>query len=224
MWLYPTGCNPSRTVKKTSTAKVSSCSVCKMELCQKPQFGTTCVTCLGSSCRKFPSSTGGFHAKILALQDVEKAWKESEADFFSRSCGSVASWHQSSFSWKTYQLSLLEGGDEWLENLPRWGMIVGGVLYPLQALEHSTKEIDGFCWPTPTKVKKMMATPTASQAGKPIRKPKPSSRDGKHGEDLQDSIGRLNPELIGGKLSAKFVELMMGYQAGWTDLKPLETP
>ena len=44
-------------------------------------------------------------------------------------------------------------------------------------------------WPT-------MATPCASQANKPIRAPSPSCKNGSHGENLQDSISRLNPELI----------------------------
>src|SRR5690606_36328597 len=69
---------------------------------------------------------------------------------------------------------------------------------------------------------KMIATPTASQASKPIRKPSPSTQNSKHGENIQDSIGRLNPEMIGKKLSPLFVELLMGYPIRWTDLNRWE--
>jgi hypothetical protein len=66
----------------------------------------------------------------------------------------------------------------------------------------------------------MMATPTASQANKPIRKPSPSREKKKHGEDLQDSIGRLNPDLIGKKLCPRWVSCLMGYPTMWLDLEP----
>lgn len=123
-------------------------------------------------------------------------------------------------------------------------MIADGVLFPLQGSELYTDEKGGSYWLTPIAkdashngespsnlrinrpglpcVVKMIATPTASQASKPVRKPSPSTVNGTHGETIQDSIGRLNPEMIGKKLSVKFVESMMGYQTGWTDLNPLE--
>ena len=189
------------------------------------------------------------HARISVLRGAEKAWKESEADYFSRSLDCVAKYDQSSSSWRMYRPLLQEVAPEWSEKLPRWGMIVDGALYPLQALEPCTDESAGSYWPTPKArdyrdsgespgdrrrhspslpcvvktimSENMMGTPTTSQANKPIRKPTPSSMKGKHGENLQDSIGRLNPEMIGKKLSVTFVELMMGYPIGWSDLKRL---
>lgn len=63
----------------------------------------------------------------------------------------------------------------------------------------------------------MMATPTASQANKPVRSPSPSRQKGEHGEDIQDSIGRLNPENIGKRLCPRWVSVLMGFPTWWTD-------
>lgn len=276
-WDSESGCNQSPTAKSSHTAKASSCKECRKGICPKHQFGMIyehypleiLITNL-----PLTSSTEAFPAKISVLQAVEQAWKESEADFFSRSCAWPKKSSPSSYSLKMSQPSLVEAVFESLEKLPRWGMIVVGVLYPLHPLEPCTKERDGSYWPTPAArdwkdsgtepsaqsrkspclpaavmmfptpntsdclnanmkdnhdLKKgylrgvVLATPTASQASKPIRAPSPSCQNGTHGENLQDSIGRLNPESIGKKLSVQFVELLMGYPDRWTDLNPLET-
>src|SRR5687767_6098927 len=92
----------------------------------------------------------GFHARISALQEMEKAWKEREADYFSRSCDWPKKLSHDSYSLKMFQPLPKEEEFKLLKKLPRWGMIVDGVLYPLQALERYTLEKDGFYWPTPT--------------------------------------------------------------------------
>lgn len=295
------------------------------------------------------SFTEDFPARILVLQDMEKAWQESEAVYFSRSCDCVAKLSHDLSFWKMFQPLLPEEEQKWLDKLPRWGMTVDGALYPLRQLERYTVARDGSywltpstmeclpirtgevlenalhrgknrssrrkcsgrlneqvaypmmwptpsaqiagqgamldtlqtkegnpavpneraynpqtgrhvqitlnravqMWPTPTKTqveesyegyrKRMMAsgnpknigkvkpqnlamavkmaTPTASQANKPIRLPSPSRQR----EDLQDSIGRLNPESIGKKLCPRWVSVLMGYPTMWTDCAPLET-
>ena len=230
------------------------------------------------------SFTAAFPARISALQDMEKAWQESEADYFTRSFVYFGKQDQNFSFWKTYQQSLGVEELKSLKKLPKWGLIVDGALYQLHPLEHCTdakggsywltlstmehlpvregdalenalhrgknreskRKVSGRLneqvvypemWPTPAardwkdsgrepaaQARKspclpaavMMATPTASQASKPIRKPSPSREKGEHGEDLQDSIGRLNPESIGKRLSVEFVELLMGYPSMYT--------
>lgn len=89
------------------------------------------------------------HAKTLALQDLERAWKESEADYFSRSLGCVARLSQDSSFWKT-SLPLLPAEEQkWSGKLPKWAMTVDRVLYQLHPLERRTCAKDGFCLPTP---------------------------------------------------------------------------
>lgn len=253
--------------KSTHIVKEYSYPEFPTDLSLMPQSGITSQHCLmiREHGHDVILSMLDFHVKISVLQDLEKAWLESEADYFSRSLDCVAKLSQDLSFWKTCQPSLFEEEQKWSDKLPRWGMIVDGALYPLRPLEPSTKEKDGSFWPTPqaraqtdtpaerkrntpcleTQVKLYatptaqdwkkrgpnshhqglweqirFATPTASQANKPIRNPSPSRMDGTHGEDLQDSIGRLNPESIGKKLCLRWVSLLMGYQTKWTDLEP----
>ena len=245
-----------------------------------PQSGITSQHCLmiREHGHDVILSMEDFHVKTSVLQDLEKAWLESEADYFSRSLDCVAKLSQDLSFWKMSLPSLFEEEPRWLGKLPRWGMIVDGALYPLRPLEPSTKEKDGSLWLTPSTMEhlpvrsgdpleralyrgnskskrkvsgrlneqvsypkmwptpqaraqtdtpcletqvKLFATPTASQANKPICNPSPSRMDGTHGEDLQDSIDPLNPESIGKKLCPRWVSLLMGYQTNWTDLGPL---
>ena len=95
------------------------------------------------------SSQADFPARISVLQGLEKAWEESEVAYFSRSCAWPKKSSPSSYSLKMCQLSLLEEEAPWLKRLPKWGMIVGGVLYPLRALEHYTVVKGGSYWATP---------------------------------------------------------------------------
>lgn len=171
------------------------------------------------------SFTEDFLAKTLALQDLEKAWMESEADFFTKSSGCVAAYSQNLSSWKMFPSSVLGVEKIWSENLPKSGMTVDGVLYPLQISEHITKEKGFFSWPSPNNpfghLKIMyMPTPTASQAGKPIRHPSPSRLKGKHGWDLQDFVGYIRPETIGKKISVEWIGMIMGFPLKWTELDP----
>jgi hypothetical protein len=95
------------------------------------------------------SSTEDSPAKISALQDEERAWKESEADYFSRSLDLSEKFDLPLFSSKTYQLSEIADWIQSQKKFPMRGMIAGGRIYQLQRLERGTKEIDGGYLPTP---------------------------------------------------------------------------
>jgi hypothetical protein len=62
--------------------------------------------------------------------------------------------------------SLVEAVFALLEKLPKWGMIVDGVLYPLRPLERCTKEIDSSLLP---KDGRLWMTPKAGQCGMTAR-------------------------------------------------------
>lgn len=370
VWIYFQGSEASHshsthtsnllhTAKSNPTAKASSCKECKKGICPLHQFGTTYEHYEEAICQKSTSLQEASHARIFLLQELARVWKESEADYFSRSCAWPKKRDPHTYSLKTSLPSLGEGVFESLKKLPRWGMIADGVLYPLHPLEPYIDEKGGSYWltpstmehlpvregealeralhrgnstsrrrvsgrlseqvmypemfPTPTtqevehpnlKLKNgrriasngnthslcladvvqmfptpaardwkdngeapseirrhtpglacavkllptpnasdahnanmkdghdlkkgylrgvVFATPRASQAAKTIRAPCASVASGKHGECTQDSIGRLNPEYIGKKLSVPFVESMMAYPIGWSGLSPLET-
>lgn len=93
------------------------------------------------------------HVKTSALQAAARAWAASEADYFSRSHGSLAKLeigggNSQSFSWKMFQLSGLEEPTLLSENWPASGMVVDGVLYPLRTWERTIAGKDGGFWPT----------------------------------------------------------------------------
>ena len=245
------GVQQNITVKSTPIVKECYSHEWQVEISTTLQFGTTSKPSMERSwgLSTLSSVASRNCVKIFQLQDMEQAWKESEADCFSRSCAWPKKSSPDSYSLKTYQLLQHEGDFKSLERLPKWGMIVGGVLYPQHPLEQDIKENDGSCWPTPRscnamntafsqhlairnkgnleeevcKVTLSVATPRASQASKPIKVPSPSCQNGTHGENLADSIGRLNPEMIGKRLSIAFVEVLMGYCINWTECEPLVT-
>ena len=244
MWLYLSGCDPLHIAKSTLTVRECSYQEWPMNHLLRRLSGTTLKPCeLSIYAGPLISPMADFPARTLAVQELEKAWQESEADYFLRSCARPKKSSPHSYSLKTCQPSQAEEAFRSLVKLPKWGMIADGVLYPLQALERYTSAKGGSYWPTPqarsqtdtpsernrhtpcleTQVK-VYATPTASQANKPIRAPSPSREKGEHGEDLQDSVGRLHPENIGKKLCARWVSSLMGYPTTWTDLEAWVIP
>jgi len=156
------------------------------------------------------SFTAASLARISALLDMEKDWMESEADYFSKSYAYPKKSSPNSYFWRTSLQLHPEEVYPRLERLPRWGMIVDGVLYPVKDLWRRIKEKDGSFLPTPT----------ASQAGKPVRMPSPSRKSKTHGYDIQDRIGEREPEIIGKKINVHLLEWMLGYPLNWTELEP----
>ena len=104
MWLYLNIYNPSPTAKSTPIAKVSFCKECKKEICPKHQYGTMYAHYHLTNCHQLKSSTVGFHVKGSVLQDLEKAWRMSVADYFSKSCAWPKKSSHNSYSLKTFQL------------------------------------------------------------------------------------------------------------------------
>lgn len=205
------GLDQSPIAKSTPTVKECSCLIWRDNSSQKLLSGMTSEQCQELlSQKKLTSSMEAFLVRTLALQDLEKAWMESEADYFTRSFA----WpKKQSPNFYSLKMSVPLQGEVELplpESLPKWGMIVDGVLYPLKDLWRRKKEKDGFCWPTPT----------ASQAGKPIREPSPSRKNKKHGYDLQDKIGEMDSESIGKKINNQFLEWIMGIPLKWTEPEP----
>src|SRR5690606_39544128 len=96
------------------------------------------------------SSMEGSPARTSALQEMEQAWKEREVDLFTKYSDYPDRSAPPSYSWKMSQQLQPEVVWHWSKKLPRWGMTVDGVLYPLLPLERYTKGNDGSCWPTPT--------------------------------------------------------------------------
>jgi hypothetical protein len=188
---------------------------------------------------KSTSSQADSLAKILALQGMEQAWQASEAAFFTKSLGLLANYDPHLFSWKTCQLSLLEEERPLLQSLPKAGMSVGGLLYQHVPLEQTISENAGGylqreLLPTPDASKRGPAkiyNPRAkSQSGRTLQTyarcyPTPAARDWKDNGSPSEYM-RNTPPLsthAGGQLNPTWLEWLMGYPIGWTELKPLAT-
>jgi hypothetical protein len=156
----------------------------------------------------------GFHAKTLAQQGEAKAWTERAAECGTTWRGWLARYDPATSLWRTAQCSLLEEEQESLQTLPRWGMTVGGLLWELPMLEQTIKETGSGSlekWPTPQssdcRDRGNMSNPAIQRR---VQK----------GKQLNLSMV-VHP--TSGKLNPTWVEWLMGWPLGWTDLKPLET-
>jgi len=194
----------------------------------------------------------GFHAKTSQLQEKEMDSTESEAECGEKWHALLARYDQDTHSWRTVQCSLLEDLNESLQTLPRWGMTVGGELYLLQTLVQTTDESESglsekHSLPTPT-CNPHMPNKNANTKGPknlvevaegkwehlmPKQKlPTPRSCSamaatltdkGDRFPNLETVVARMDKTTVGGKLNPMWVEWLMGWTLGWTDLKPLVT-
>jgi hypothetical protein len=231
---YKIGCDQPPIVKLTDTLEPSYFLEYQKANSLLPQFGTMCKR-LQKSTFPYPSisSMEDSPAKISALQDAEKVWKESEADYFSRSCDLFEKFDLPLFSSKTSQLSEIADWIQSQKKFPMRGMIVDGRIYQLPKLERGTKGIDGGYLPTP------VSTPRGSHQGatfdpKSRRQtdrtldlyvktfPTPTARDFR--TPCEGDMKRNTPSLAtiayqtGGQLSPMWVEWLMGYPIEWTEL------
>ena len=148
-----------------------------------------------------------FHAKTLAQQEKVMDLTENDQECGVTWRGWLAKYDPDTSLWKTPQCSLLGEEPESLATLPRWGMTVDGLLWEQPMLEPITKGTGCGLLPN----KEIFTTPTAHNA-KETNAPSESNRN--------------TPTLaaqVGGKLNPMWVEWLMMFPLGWTDLKPLVT-
>jgi len=188
-----------------------------------------------------------FRAKTLAPLEKAQESKVSEAACGRTWQGSLAKYDPDTHSLKTAQCSLLEDSIESYATLPRWGSMQSGELYLRQipALHISEKEFG--LWLTPrasdigkgekqeTFLKRLgdrterCAQSLAAQVNNPKTWPTPTvngnyNRKGvskTSGTGLATAIKEKTQEV--GQLNPTWVEWLMGWPLGWTDLKPLAT-
>ena len=185
------------------------------------------------------------HAKTYPSQEKEQVLKANEADFGQKCLEWFAKYDPNSSSWKIPQLSLVEGLDVFSETWPRSGTMRNGTFSALTTSAPHTKEIGFGYWRTPTatecqrglgKTMELMSLgKTHSENGRQIqvtldaqarlyqcRETFPTPRAFMY-KDSVTNRGKSNlGEVVGGKLNPDWVEWLMGWPIGWTDLNPLE--
>jgi len=170
-------------------------------------------------------------ARTSALPERAQALTESAAECGPTWRGSLARFDPASRSWKTAQPSLLGDSEPSSVTWPRSGMTAGGQCWELPTLGRPTSATGSGLWPTP------IASDSRGSSGRPapgkqvqlvdaVKFATPLSRDyrsGKASQATHDKNSRPLSEQIGGSLNPTWVEWLMGWPLGWTDLKPLET-
>jgi len=155
-----------------------------------------------------------FPARTYPQPDEEKESAEPDQDSGLSSLESLAKFDPDSSSWKTPQYSLLGGLESFSETWPRWGTMRNGECWVRQTWEPRTKEIGSGLWPTPTARDYRGSFSPDSQAFKDrLNHPR--------GVNLVEEMQRRTGEP--GLLNPPFLEWLMGWPIGWTELKPLET-
>jgi hypothetical protein len=186
----------------------------------------------------------GFHAKTYPQPEKGQGLTESDQECGVTWRGWLAKYDPDTSLWRTAQCSLLEDWNESLATLPRSGMTRDGLLWELPMLEQTTKETESgslqrHSLPTPT-CNPHMPNKNANTTGPknlvevaqgkwehlmPQKMfPTPTCHNAKEGA-YPAEFARNTPTLAthaGGKLNPTWVEWLMGWPLGWTDLKPLE--
>jgi len=145
-----------------------------------------------------------FHVPTLVPLEKEQELMEKPQECGEKWRGSFTKYSQDSRSWKTHQCSLLGDLEPFLETWPRWGLMQDGECWEQITLAHHIKEkeygLKQYVTPTTRDYKGM------SGAGFRAR----------HGENHNLA------DCLGGTPNPTWVEWLMGWPLGWTDLKPLE--
>ena len=204
-----------------------------MEPFRLSRFGMTCKPLtedLGAEL--LTSWQEAFRVKTSVLPGRARELTESKAECGDTWRGWLAKYDRATSSWKTAQCSLLEDLTECLEILPRSGMTRDGLLWELPTLERRINVTDSGFWPTPTvsgNHNKKGLSPTSGDglATAVMRRmwPTPTAHNAKETDAPIESM-RNTPTLAaqaGGKLNPMWVEWLMGWPIGHTDLKQLET-
>jgi hypothetical protein len=189
----------------------------------------------------------GFHAKTSAQQEKAQELMESEAGCGEKWHASFAKYDPNLCLWKTPQCSLLGDLEEFLETWPQWGLMRNGECWEQRTLEQTIRGTESGLsekWSTPTTMDKLPpksakallkeATQVRPGRSKPANLrdqvsnmqnwPTPTSHNAKEVASPSEYI-RNTPTLAaqaGGKLNPMWVEWLMGWPLGMTDLKPLE--
>jgi len=193
-----------------------------------------------------------FLAKISQSQEAEMDLMEIDQECGEKWHGLLAKFDPDSHLWRTVQCSLLEDLNESLQTLPHWGMTVDGELYLLPTLVQNIKDEEYGLWRTPDTGAGgtsglLKEGKTHRQNGQPIQVrlvdqvqnprlwPTPQASDHRDRGNMSNPSIQRRVEIgkqislsqsvdpTSGQLNPTWVEWLMGWPVGWTDLKPLET-
>jgi hypothetical protein len=191
-----------------------------MEFSDLSRFGLMCAVLTESHGEELLMSfLAGFRARTLAQLERERELMARNLDYGGTWQELSVRFDRASCSWKTHRC-LLEEDLQWsLVTLPKWGMTRNGVVFQHSTLERLTSETEfgssHRMWTTPSAsdasrggciTEKMTGTSLAQQVNTPSRIP----------------LFALTLDTVTGPMNPEWVEWLMGWPIGWTELKPLE--
>jgi len=179
------------------------------------------------------SYLAAFHAKTSAQQEKAQELKEPDRECGRTWHGLLAKYNPDTHSWKTAQCSLLEDLEQSLQIWPRWGLMQDGECWEQQTLVQTIRGTESGLKPngiTTFHTPNCTGLDGGSNSRKALKKrmetwPTPTAHNAKETNAPSEAL-RNEPTLasrVGGKLNPTWVEWLMGWPLGWTDLKPLET-
>lgn len=212
------------------------------------RFGMTCEPLMeGRGAELLTWFLEGSRAKTYPLQDVEMDWTVNVVDSGGRWRESLARYDQDSHSLKTAQLSLIEDWTGCSVILPRSGLMLDGQCWELPMLGRTTRETESGFLPTPVAMDAgsgrfntstssgSKPRPTLAMMARKNLWPTPQASDNKDRGNLSTPAIARRVEIgkqvslsmcvssENGRLNPEWVEWLMGWPIGHTDLKPLET-
>jgi hypothetical protein len=165
------------------------------------QYGTTLKHSMGATGEaQSISSPEDFHAKTFPPLGGGGGFPVRKADYGSKWRELSVRYDLGSSLWKTHRCLWSEVLEPLSVTFPRWGMILGGVLWERITQELITSETGSGSWPTPTAH---------------------NAKEGNYPAERTRKTPTL-ASLVGGKLNPTWVEWLMGWPLGWTDLNPIK--
>lgn len=178
-----------------------------------------------------------FPVKTSRLREGAPESPENEADSGGKWPEWFAKWDRDMCSWKTPQCSLFGDSEQCSVTWPKWGTMRNGECSARTTPDLRTSESESGFWPTPRSTDGSHGgriTPRKSRNGGNLIEavsmrmwPNPCSRDFRTGDKQEHRRARngyhLNDVIApGGSLNPTWVEWLMGWPLGFSDLKPLE--
>jgi hypothetical protein len=177
---------------------------------------------------------------VRTFPQPDEAQELTEPD---QGCGviwreSLARYDQNTSMWKTLPSLLSVDSTEFSGTWPRWGSMHDGVLYQQQPLVRHTKGTGSGLWPTPVHSEARQGLQIRREGKKGTQQslttavltwPTPRTKGMGGGSGAWDQLNKVTTveearQMAagnGGTLNPMWVEWLMGWPLGWTDLKPL---
>jgi hypothetical protein len=191
-----------------------------------------------------------FHAQTLAQREKAQGLMESKAECGEKWRASFVKYDPNLHLWRTHQCSLLGDLEQFSKTWPQWGLMRDGECWEQQTLAQTISATAfGLLlnpmenqspppprWTTPTAhMSKESNSPSEHRRNTPtltaqVNWPTPRTAGMCGGTGSWDLLkknttieeARAMGAGNGGKLNPMWVEWLMGWPVGWTDLKPLE--